>query len=395
MSELEHHHSERGSNNIVAQSKSVPAMQLEKFDELITSLYSCIDHKDGFTPFLQLLRKVFDVKTVALFCMRVKPFKGLYTWVSGYPPGFIKMLVKTGAIAKDESVMRAAREPSGSVYCFSDCRPDYDIAESVGAFSKAWLKAVGVTDNAALTFEMRSGERAVLMFNRAGKQGIFNRLELELLARLQPHVHRALVLYESLSHQKNVSDGLTAAIDSLDYPVALFSMVGRLVNVNPAFRELGKTHAILHIDDNTQQIVFTDKSTDAEFSRCLASSLTTEEQKQANIELIFVKTKALPVRLMLRPLYDKNKQVTAVMVEARDANTAIDFDCADVQKVIDCTQAEAKLVVRLLLGDDLNTAAEAMSLSLHTVRGYVKSVMNKNDFHRQVDLVAALLKVLG
>lgn len=394
MSELEKNHSEHGKN-ILAHDDSMPAMQLERFDELITSLYTCIDHKDGFAPFLQLLRKNFHVKTAALFCMRVKPFKGFYAWASGYPPGFIKMLVKTGALGKDESVKRAAREPSGTVYCFSDCRPEYDIAESVGPFSKAWLKALGVTDNAALTFEMRSNERTVLMFNRAGRQGIFKRFELELLQRLQPHLQRALALYETLSHQKHVSEGLASAIDSLDYPVALFSAVGRLVSANQAFQGLGKTHSIFRIDENTQQIDFVDKSTDEEFSRCLVGCLTNEEQEKTNVELIFVKTKALPVRLMLRPLFDKNQRVTSVMVEARDGNTAADYSFADVRKVVDCTEAEAKLVVRLLLGDDLNTAARAMSLSLHTVRGYVKSVMGKNDFHRQVDLIVALLKVLN
>jgi DNA-binding CsgD family transcriptional regulator len=388
-------HSDMPDNYLLPSSTTTAASQLEHFDQLLTALYACVDHEDGFTQFLQVFRKIFQVKTAALICMRVEPFKGIYSWASGYPPGLIKMLIKTGTLAKDEAIVRAGKEPSGSVYCFSGCNPDYDIFADISPVTKAWLKTVGITDNATLTFEVRSNERFVFLLNRVGKQGIFKQQELELLQRLQPHLERALSLFEALSHEKNVSEGLHSAIDNLHYPVALFSVVGRLVNINQTFRDLGERYGIFRVDDSTAQLTFNDKSTEEEFSRHLTACLFNVAQEQASVDVMFVKTEALPVRLTIRPLYNKKKRLSGVMVEARDSNTAKEYSATDVQKVLDCTEAEAKVIAKLLLGDDVAMAAESLNLSAHTVRGYVKSVMSKNDFHRQLDLIAALLKVLS
>jgi DNA-binding CsgD family transcriptional regulator len=66
-----------------------------------------------------------------------------------------------------------------------------------------------------------------------------------------------------------------------------------------------------------------------------------------------------------------------------------------VCKIINCSNAEAKVVLRLLAGEDAATAAKSLCLSPHTVRSYIKEILSKNDFKRQIDLISVLLKALG
>ncbi len=73
--------------------------QADILDSLVTSLYSCVEHKDGFDLFLRNIRDTFGLVSCCLAVIQKEPqLKGLYGWAVGYPPGIVPLMLKTGLV---------------------------------------------------------------------------------------------------------------------------------------------------------------------------------------------------------------------------------------------------------------------------------------------------------
>ncbi|MGK6315737.1 LuxR C-terminal-related transcriptional regulator [Neorhizobium sp. DT-125] len=66
-----------------------------------------------------------------------------------------------------------------------------------------------------------------------------------------------------------------------------------------------------------------------------------------------------------------------------------------LQRLYRLTKAEAAVAVRITRGDGLQSVADALSLSLSTVRTHQQRVFEKTGTHRQAELVRLLLGVQG
>ena len=63
-----------------------------------------------------------------------------------------------------------------------------------------------------------------------------------------------------------------------------------------------------------------------------------------------------------------------------------------MQALYDLTAAECKIAALLLEGKDPAAAADSLGISKQTVRQHLKSIMRKTNTHRQVELIAQLLR---
>ena len=59
------------------------------------------------------------------------------------------------------------------------------------------------------------------------------------------------------------------------------------------------------------------------------------------------------------------------------------------------TPAEARLVLRLVSGDSLRSAAKALGIQYETVRTHLKSIFQKTGTRRQAELVILLIRALS
>jgi DNA-binding CsgD family transcriptional regulator len=59
------------------------------------------------------------------------------------------------------------------------------------------------------------------------------------------------------------------------------------------------------------------------------------------------------------------------------------------------TPAEARLVLRLVAGDSLRSAAKALGIKYETVRTHLKSVFQKTRTRRQAELVILVLRAMS
>ena len=59
------------------------------------------------------------------------------------------------------------------------------------------------------------------------------------------------------------------------------------------------------------------------------------------------------------------------------------------------TPAEVRLVLRLVAGDSLRSAAKALGIQYETVRTHLKSVFQKTGTRRQAELVIVVIRALS
>jgi len=58
------------------------------------------------------------------------------------------------------------------------------------------------------------------------------------------------------------------------------------------------------------------------------------------------------------------------------------------------TPTETRLVLHLIKGDCLRTAASALNMKYETARTHLKSIFLKTDTHRQTELIIAVLNTV-
>jgi DNA-binding CsgD family transcriptional regulator len=77
------------------------------------------------------------------------------------------------------------------------------------------------------------------------------------------------------------------------------------------------------------------------------------------------------------------------MEEARMPQTAF------LKNRFGLTPAEARIVLRLVSGDSLRSAAKALGIKYETVRTHLKSIFQKTGTRRQAELVIVVIRALS
>ena len=213
-----------GSRHNSEEWRKAGSNQTDMFDKLVTSLYSSVDHKEGFDPFLRHIREALNLVSCCLAVIQKEPqLKGLYGWAVGYPPGVVPLMLKTGLVFKDEAIARALEQGPNTLFSYADGDPDCDVLAGMSTFSRTWIRAAGIADSAAIAFTNKYQQHVILVFNRHKSSPVFSREEMALLGRLKKHAEIALDLYERLHRSEQIFKDLQSSIAVLKQPVAVFS----------------------------------------------------------------------------------------------------------------------------------------------------------------------------
>ncbi|MCK0153155.1 hypothetical protein MWU49_05550 [Alcanivorax sp. S6407] len=366
----------------------------DRLDRLITQLYACVDHNNGFEPFLQCIKEELNLVSCSLAAIQKEPqMKGLYGWAVGYPPGVIPLMLKTGLVFKDEAISRALEMGPNALFSFADGKPDHDILASMPAFTRTWVRAAGIIDSATVAFTNKYQQHIVLVFNRHKSATIFSTEEMALISRLRKHVEIAVDLYERVHRSEQGFKDLQSSISMLKQPVAVFSPVGAMVTASPAFRELGRNHDVFEVNEESREIEFRNEPFSQQFHTQLMLYITGETSALDDSDTLYLETPALPLRFSLTPVQNQGNPTRNVLVEIFDPNQTRELSVNEIRKVIHATESEARVCLALLKGADPAETAEQLGLAVSTVRSYIKTLLSKNNFNRQVDLVTHLLRI--
>ncbi|MQX53239.1 hypothetical protein [Alcanivorax sediminis] len=390
------HNSDPGHNRLRETDSQWlgPGDAIDKLDNLVTSLYSCVEHKDGFDPFLCRIREELDLASCCLAVIQKKPqLKGLYGWAVGYPPGVVPLMLKTGLVFKDEAIARALEQGPNALFSYADGDPDRDVFDGMSNFTRTWIRAAGIIDSAAIAFTNKYQQQVILVFNRHKGSPIFSKQEMALLSRLKKHAEIALDLYERLHRSEQIFKDLQSSIAVLRQPVAVFSPVTLLISASPSFLDIGRRYQVFKVNENSKEIEFRDQAFAKSFYTQLMLFITGETSALDDNDTLYLQTDALPLRLSITPVHNEQRNNRNVLVEIFDPNACRTPSTAEIRKVINATEAEARVCLCLLKGASTAEAAEELALAVSTIRTNIKALLQKNSFNRQVDLITHLLRI--
>jgi DNA-binding CsgD family transcriptional regulator len=216
-----------------------------------------------------------------------------------------------------------------------------------------------------------------------------------LLASLLPAVQRAIELHRRLAGVEILELQSAAVLDRTAHGVILLDGGGRILSTNAA------ADGILRARDGLRD------------SRGELRAATVSETTRLHRGIAEVLCGAAPGRdgeVLLSLARPGNRRPLTVLIAAlpaqrralvADAARAIMFvtdpdrvpvpDETVIGRVLDLTQAEARLAASLTGGATLQEAASLLGITVQTARSRLKVIFNKTDTHRQSDLVRLVL----
>ena len=235
-----------------------------------------------------------------------------------------------------------------------------------------------------------------ITFDRRTDQGPFQPSEIAVMNRYMAHLRPAAeaALLTGLAQTKQLADSLSAG----GIAVVLFSARGEVLHSSPLCdRFIGDAFQI-----RARQIVSWHAATNTRLNAAIRRATSRESiLKRIGSEVWLPRRsgkRPLKVQLipMVRSAHDVFMLARAAMLltdtePVRPSPEAVDHALA----AYGLTNAERRLAARIAVGETLDRAALAESITAETARSRLKSVFRKTDTHRQVELallIAALLR---
>jgi DNA-binding CsgD family transcriptional regulator len=220
--------------------------------------------------------------------------------------------------------------------------------------------------------------------------------DLEPVRSLIPHLQRALGIHSRVQDAEIRAGAAAEALDRISGGVILLDERGSAIVTNrSADRILALNDGLALNWDGPR--ASTPKQT-AELRRLLAGAANTGagngEDAGAVLRLArpsgrpALEAVVTPIGRESSALFD-HRAVAAIFVAEPDAQA--ERPAARLRRLYGLTRMEAEVASRLATGMDPSEIAEALGITIYTVRGHLKQLFTKTDTHRQAELVRVIL----
>ena len=379
-----------------ATADSFSAEQFQAYSHLLGTLYGCLQTNQGFEPFFLAFREQFRNLQCAILGLTKQPIRMIYGWTHGYPEGFEQLFINSDLPAQDAALKHFSALPVRHFDSLCGCDPDVELSSLLTDATREWVEAAGLGDSAGMLVSESEDMRVVFLANRHKDEGLYTRQELEQLNLLAPHIENAVRLYTRLYNAREDNESLVAALDHVKKPMIVFNEMAQVVKCNEAAEALLRSHPGLAVSDTDEpRLQGTSRRFNRELDRAIITAIINARKGNQESTVVVNEYAGDRVALCITPLTDSRSNSHGALAELFSTSLNVSVDQKKLHALFECTDTEARIAVHLMQGHDARTIAELERLSLHTVRQHIKSLLSKNGFHRQVELVAALIRALG
>jgi DNA-binding CsgD family transcriptional regulator len=256
-----------------------------------------------------------------------------------------------------------------------------EILEPLNIYHSAG--AIVLRDDAALGF---------LLVFRSRAAGAFSQTEHADLARLAPHISRAMQLHYRLITAEINQSLSTAALDRLGYGVVLADQNAHVVFANAAARAAIASERNLKLDGERLSARL---RADARKLHAAIASAANSVEASASLRLgddgeaVWITASHFTLRAAPVPA------ASLAFICISDPGTEIRASADTLRGLFGLTRAEANMLVALLEGDSLEAAAEHLGIKMTTVKTHLRSLFAKTATTRQADMLLLALRALG
>ena len=285
--------------------------------------------------------------------------------------------------------------PQDKIVALEDILSDKDLVAS--DYYQHYLQPTGLFRILGVDTLEPGGMLARLRVSRRETEPRFSEAERELLARITPHLRRAIQVYASLNRATSERDVYAGAVDQLSVATLILDEKGRLLNHNAL------AGAIL---DEADGLLLKEQHLHIEgrdLNKALQEALSDVIRAQQDGATAVVR--ALRVRrsgeradlgLVIRPVPPSDRgqgqAIPSVAIFVSDPDLRESASQQILGELFGLTPAEANLAILLARGLSLSEASATQHISLHTSRAQLTSVFAKTGVSRQAELVRLVLK---
>jgi len=261
-----------------------------------------------------------------------------------------------------------------------------------------FLRPFGIHSGLMIGVALVDTRFATINMLRSSRHGAFERSEIELANRLQPHLIRAFELDRRLSEARQLSGSLAQSLDRSRHGIFLVDGDARLRHANRAGETLVAEGRGLSTRDGILRAAGSDGT--RALHRLIADAGAADKDSRSGGALSIARPQfGRPLSVIVAPLrsgvFSPFRQAPSVIVCATDPESGIALPEDRLRALFGLTPSEAKIAIELLAGGDLTAVAERKSLSVNTVRVHVAHIMDKTETSRQAELVRLLERVNG
>jgi DNA-binding CsgD family transcriptional regulator len=329
------------------------------------------------------------VKTTGSFGSIVFPLQGSMPYVPSTRSmeQSFELYVRDGWIDRDERYRGTSRLLRNGIATDRDVMPEE--AQKRSAYYQDFVARCNLTDFAAV--RVGTGEQVwSLTFHRSGSQERFSLKELETFRLLSVQLSSTAEIASALGMAR--SNAALSAFDAAGKAAVLLNRRGEVIRANERAEKLFDQH----IGIVRHRLTSSNKVAREAFETALRRLLWSFDSSGV-APVSFPRPGNSPVVVYLMrsfQLADTPLSAYHAIAVLVDPDERLLPTSRTLQENFGLTPAEARLALSLQAGDDLQSAAARLNVSLETVRKQVKSVFVKAGVKRQVDLVALISNLL-
>lgn len=284
--------------------------------------------------------------------------------------------------------------PQGRVVALSELVPEAELVAS--EFYRRFMEPAGVFH--VLGFDVREpdGLEARLRVSRSRAAPPFGRRERARLARLVPHLRRAVQIHARLTRTESERDLFAGAIDRLSMGTILLDEHGRVLRTNRVADGLLDRGLGLSVAGG--RLCAARPEATRELHRMVERALADRSAERPSLVqgLRLARPDGGSLNLLARPIplsqwsEGRGAPALAIFVGDPDERPAVSLEV--VRQLFEFTRAEALLATALSRGQSLDEAASELGITRNTARAHLRAIFSKTGVSRQAELVRLVLR---
>jgi len=302
-------------------------------------------------------------------------------------------MIKMNLILKDEAIKLGLSVSEPSVQVFANFDPTYDVRDALGPFSSTWVSASGLVDTAVVTCFDNDNNYVLLVLNRHRSVGHYKPSILAPLEELKQHLSRVFSKTENDLTPPSWTQPFIRYVEEQHRSTLLLNSRGNIIANSEASNELLDRYADdIRVVDS--YFTLANQELNHELERVRLEMMIVDHRPEAKHNILVPCSARLPLILELAHAFGPNATSSLILLAIYDPNRALNVSAKDVSRIIKATESEARVIANLVAGYSPSEVAENLDLKENTVRSYIKVVLAKNSYNRQLDMINDINRIM-
>ena len=255
-----------------------------------------------------------------------------------------------------------------------------------------WLKHNDIVDAVQLAVLRQSDRVGNLNLSRHKDTGDITEREVAIIRLLSPHIRRAIAISDTIDMQTMAIGTFEASLDLIAAGVVLVDAHAAIIHANRAAQAMLAAGSPIRSDRGELRTLLPEAT--AALQAAIAKGVADEAAiGGAGIGIPAPHSHGSPALVHVLPLIRGDvrgriaPRASAALFITPTAGDVTADSAAALAALFDLTAAERRTLERVIAGDTLAEAAQALDVAITTVRTHLAHIFDKTGVSRQADLI--------